>query len=63
MRFVTRASCSLSTADKYFWTRNLLSSSNTCALVKSTRRFVLGFVDLLFDASSGVTVETLLAEK
>lgn len=34
-----RASCSRSTAVKYFCTRNLLSSSNTCALENKTRRF------------------------
>ena len=63
MRFVILASCSRSTADKYFWTRNLLSSSNTCALVNSTRRFVFDFVELLFVVSLMEMVESPLAEK
>ena len=63
MRFVIRASCSRSTADKYFWTRNLRSSSNTCALVNSTRLFGFDFVELLVVPSLLESVEALLPER
>ena len=51
VRLVIRANCSRSTADKYFWTRNLLSSSKTCALVNSTRLLVFVFVEVLLVVS------------
>ena len=56
-----RASCSRSTADRYFCTRNLLSSSNTCARVKRTLRFGFDFVEKLLISLLG-TFKALLAE-